>query len=181
MIKPWRRNRDSSLASIDPETVARDAVTDLRHRLYEDPEFRDSFGEAIRQAQDEQRAKSEAESRNNSDAYGDTGDALMSDKLHEARGDAFLEILNVLHDLASSPEASNELSVSARDECMARIREVLGTLANETYFQGQMEAPIQLKDGAMGVIYEGLGTVVVWERVQEYGLALDQIAQYPND
>jgi hypothetical protein len=157
-----RKNRDFEAEpyfeqpTFNPTALAHD----LKHRLYEDPEFKRDFTTSFFEALQGSKKDAIADSKRYAEAYGDQSDNRYTEAVHEARGQAFQGIMHVI-DVMGDPNTDIAVEASIQE-----IRRVIGEFTAEVFFQGElMPHPTLYDPKVVGIHHEGIGTLFVQERM----------------
>ncbi len=152
--------RRARIEYVDPVTPTAEAIVhDLKHRLYEDPDFKDDFLKTVLEAsrREDQRL---ADLARTSLSYGDEGGKEYPDQVYAARQRAYESILHLMGRVAEGNEPL------ATDQFLGAVQQEIGELTREVFLRGELAPDPNLLNGAIGLEYPGVGLVVVWDRVR---------------
>lgn len=177
---PFGRQQEQTAEAMSSSPLpsdAKGAVSYLKQRLYEDPEFAEDFKGGIRRALQDSRQNGIEESQAHAMDYGDEEGEELSDEMHDARGSTVLGILRILSRVAKPEDwhEGEEIEDSAAYVTQG-IRSAVGMLTSEAYFQGRIGPPAFFDNPAV-ISYNAppVGQVVAWDRVRAKGIPTDQL------
>jgi len=167
-------------SQIDPDAElqlrAAEAVMGFRHRLDTDQVFRQSFGDAIKEAIARSEASAAEESKKHVAEYfgAEVLGRPLTERAHAAKGELFNSVLGLLR-YASETE---EFDAGA---CIRELRRDIGINVNQAYEEGLLQPDPQFfMPGTIGVDNDELGMIVVVDRVVEQGIDITKFARGGN-